>query len=234
MSLSEWEIIGRLLLAAALGASIGVEREIDGQDAGFRTHLILALGAALFGVISVGAWEGFIDSRNPTVSVDPSRVASYVAAGIGFLGGGAILKHAGGVKGLTTASSLWIAAAVGLAAGLGLWAAALTATVIGLLSLAALRPVSSMVRRAGRRKNDTLTVVLQRGAAISAVLQLLESRGLMPTQVRAGPGHDGRVEVVLHYDESDSALLGDLSAGVAQLDDVAEVYIGRSERAKRS
>jgi putative Mg2+ transporter-C (MgtC) family protein len=128
----------RLGLGAVFGGVIGLERELEGHDAGVRTHLLLALGSALFGVLSVGAFGAFILDRNATdISFDPSRVASYVAAGIGFLGGGVILKQGDHVKGLTTAASLWTAAAVGLACGLGLWAAAGVASGLASLVLCA-------------------------------------------------------------------------------------------------
>jgi putative Mg2+ transporter-C (MgtC) family protein len=131
--LSNAELIGRLLLAAVLGAAIGFEREVDGHEAGLRTHLMLALGAALFGLISVGAWDHFATSDQTNVRVDVTRVASYVAAGIGFIGAGAIVKHAGGVRGLTTAASLWVVAAIGLAAGVGFVIPAVTATAVSLM-----------------------------------------------------------------------------------------------------
>ncbi len=109
--LDSLEIMGRLALATVLGLAMGLEREIDGHEAGARTHALLALGAAVFGLISVGAFDDFITSGSRTnVRVDVTRVASYVAAGIGFLGAGSIMKRSDGPKGLTTAASLWVAA----------------------------------------------------------------------------------------------------------------------------
>src|SRR3954468_10214820 len=118
--LSTLVVIGRLAAATGLGLLPGIERELDGHEAGMRTHALLALGAALFGTISVGAFDEFIGSSASNVSFDPSRVASYVVAGVGFLCAGTILKrdNEAKVKGLTTAASLWVAAAAGLAAGL--------------------------------------------------------------------------------------------------------------------
>lgn len=147
-ALEWWEVATRIGGAGLLGGLIGIEREIDGQDAGFRTHLILALGSALFGVVSVGAFSEFVVERATTnVQIDVTRIASYVAAGVGFIGGGAILKSGGSVKGMTTAASLWTTAAVGLAAGLGLWSGAIAATVVALVALAGLKPVSEWFRR---------------------------------------------------------------------------------------
>ena len=225
--LSEIEIILRLLLAAALGAVIGAEREADGKDAGLRTHVILALGAAVFGVISVGGWDDFITSQNTNVQVDVTRVASYVAAGIGFIGGGAILKQSGGVKGLTTAASLWIAASVGLAAGVGLWMAALTGTAVAVVSLIALRPVRKLLRRLPSGNETTLKVVLRKGASPAAVLSELEHAGVTPTQVSVGSGANDSVEVVAEYDANDPAVVGVLASRVGGVEGVSEVYVGR-------
>lgn len=138
----------RLGVASLFGAVIGFEREVDGHDAGMRTHMLLALGAAVFGTLSVGALDSFLGPRSGTdVSFDPSRIASYVAAGIGFLGGGAIIKRDQGVKGLTTAASLWVVAAVGLAAGLGFWPAATIGSGIALAVLVAERPLRGLLSR---------------------------------------------------------------------------------------
>jgi putative Mg2+ transporter-C (MgtC) family protein len=226
--LSELEIVLRLLLAAGLGAAIGVEREADGKDAGLRTHLILALGAAVFGVVSVGGWDDFITSGRTNVQVDVTRVASYVAAGIGFIGGGAILKQAGSVKGLTTAASLWIAAAVGLAAGVGLWMAAVTGTFVALLSLVALRPLRNVLRRMAGNET-TLTVVIRKGASPSSVLREIEEAGITPAHVKIGPGQSNdSVEVVAEYEGNDPAVVGALAARVGDVDGVSDVYVGRT------
>jgi putative Mg2+ transporter-C (MgtC) family protein len=114
------EVVLRLLAAAALGGLPGWDREERGKDAGIRTHMLLALGSAVFALVSVGAFT-IEDLRDAPagVTVDPVRVASYVAEGVGFVGTGAILRREGTVHGLTTAASLWVASAVGLAAGTG-------------------------------------------------------------------------------------------------------------------
>lgn len=142
----------RLGAAALFGAVIGFEREVDGHDAGLRTHVLLALGSALFGALSVGAFGEFVAPRAATdLSIDPTRIASYVAAGVGFLGGGAILKRTDRIKGLTTAASLWVVAAVGLAAGLGFWSGSLIGSGLAVVVLVAdwpLRKLMGRVRRA--------------------------------------------------------------------------------------
>ena len=139
----------RLGAASLFGGVIGLQREMDGHDAGMRTHILLALGAAVFGALSVGAFDAFFAPRNSTdVSLDPTRIASYVAAGVGFLGGGVIMKRDEGIRGLTTAASLWVVSAVGLAAGLGFWPGAIVATGIAVIVLVAERPLRRLVLRA--------------------------------------------------------------------------------------
>ncbi|GAP12881.1 uncharacterized membrane protein [Longilinea arvoryzae] len=115
MIITEIEILLRLLLAAGLGALIGYERERHGQTAGLRTHMILAVGATLAMTLSINLALAF----RPVSGGDPARLAAQVVSGIGFLGAGAILRYGTSIRGLTTATSLWTLAIVGLAVGAG-------------------------------------------------------------------------------------------------------------------
>lgn len=151
VDVAEWEIVARLGVACLLGGLLGVEREAKGSEAGLRTHMLLSLGAAVFALASVTGFDSFIESGPSNVRVDPGRIASYVAAGVGFIGGGAILKRDDHVRGLTTAASLWCAAAIGVACGLGLWVIPVVACGFALVSLAILRPISAWL--AGRLKD---------------------------------------------------------------------------------
>lgn len=108
--------IGYLLSAAILGGIIGVEREIHGQPAGLRTHMVLSVGAALAAVLSILFTHHL---SNPRIPGDPARIVAQVISGIGFLGAGAILRYGINVKGLTTAGSLWTTAIIGIACGSG-------------------------------------------------------------------------------------------------------------------
>ncbi len=109
----------RLLIAVALGALVGFERERRGKAAGVRTHGMVSLGAALFAVVSLHGFGGV---------GDPGRIAAQIVSGIGFLGAGAILHRRGSVQGLTTAAALWVTAALGLAVGVGMvWMSVATA-----------------------------------------------------------------------------------------------------------
>jgi putative Mg2+ transporter-C (MgtC) family protein len=120
----------RLLIAAALGGLVGAEREIHGHPAGIRTHMLVALGSAVFTVMSI---HGF--GQGPGSGIDPTRIAAQIVTGIGFLGAGAILKDGVVIRGLTTAASLWATAAIGLATGAAEYVVAGVATAIVLVSL---------------------------------------------------------------------------------------------------
>jgi len=147
--ISEVQIILRVLLGAVLGAVVGFERERDNQPAGLRTHMILVVGATLAMVLSVNL--GYLFAR-PGTPADPARLAAQVISGIGFLGAGAILRYGYNVKGLTTATSLWTMAIVGMAVGagyylIGVFTTALMLVVLGLLNIIENRWVRTSVSR---------------------------------------------------------------------------------------
>lgn len=165
IELSNAQVVVRVLVAIALGGAIGIDREIDGQAAGFRTHVLVCVGAALFGMISVYAFDPFVAARNETnVNIDITRVASNVVVGIGFLGGGAILKYGATARGLTTAASMWVTAAIGLAIGIGYLWAGVTVTIAALAALVAFRYVRSWIRQHFSRQSEMVTFRLRRGA----------------------------------------------------------------------
>lgn len=133
------ELALRLALSLALGAVIGFEREYHRRAAGFRTHSLVAMGAALFTVVSAYAFE----------DADPARIAAQIVSGIGFIGAGTILHHRGSVRGLTTAASLWAVAAVGMAAGAGLYVLALVGSALVLVALWLMERLADRARQAG-------------------------------------------------------------------------------------
>jgi putative Mg2+ transporter-C (MgtC) family protein len=121
------EPIGRLLLAGALGAVLGAERTIRQRAAGFRTNILIALGSALFTLVSIEMAEAN--------GGDPTRIPSQIVTGIGFLGGGAILREKGDIRGLTTAATVWVNSAIGMSAAAGYYSIAITATIVSLIVL---------------------------------------------------------------------------------------------------
>ena len=138
-NLPDTELISRLLAAALLGAVLGFEREVRQKSAGLRTNILISVGSALFTLMSIE----LADAR----TADPGRIAAQIVTGIGFLGAGAIIRTGGGVHGLTTAATIWVNAAVGVAAGGGEIRLAAIATAITLLALLLLGPVEGLITR---------------------------------------------------------------------------------------
>ncbi|OIO47249.1 MAG: hypothetical protein AUJ31_00135 [Parcubacteria group bacterium CG1_02_39_15] len=132
----EIDIVCQLLLATSLGALIGLEREYKGKGAGLQTYSLVALGACLFTIISFELFDFF--SVKSGVTFDPSRVIQAIAVGIGFIGAGVIFRQAGGILGLTTAAGLWVAAAIGIAAGAKFYLLAIFATLLTIIILSGL------------------------------------------------------------------------------------------------
>ncbi len=131
----ELEFILRIFIAAILGGAIGLEREYRDKAAGFRTHFLVALGSALFMIVSAYGFEGTLTSE--AHCWDVSRVAAQVVSGIGFIGAGTIIFQKNAVRGLTTAAGVWVTAAIGLACGGGMYLLSTAATVMVLLGLEA-------------------------------------------------------------------------------------------------
>lgn len=139
MELNVSTAILRLLLALALGSIIGIEREISHQSAGLRTHILVCLGSAVFTIVSISSLITGMDVVSGPIHVeiqhDTSRIAAQVVSGIGFIGGGAVLRHGANVRGLTTAASLWMIASIGMLCGVGSYYLAMVATLFAFLVL---------------------------------------------------------------------------------------------------
>jgi putative Mg2+ transporter-C (MgtC) family protein len=150
--MDERTVVIRLALAALLGGVLGFERELRGQSAGLRTHMLVALGACCFTLVGIFSEGGLTPGVAASgARTDISRIASQVVVGIGFLGAGVILRHGGSVKGLTTAANLWLTASVGLSAGFGFFTAAGGTVALALMALIALRPVERAISRYRKR-----------------------------------------------------------------------------------
>ncbi|HYO67978.1 MAG TPA: MgtC/SapB family protein [Archangium sp.] len=137
----------RLGISFGLGFALGFERELRGQSAGLRTHILVCLGSCLFTLVSLFAEQPLGADTHHEVRADITRIASQVVVGIGFLGGGAILRHGTSVRGLTTAANLWLTASVGLAVGMGVPLLAVAGTGLALFSLVGLRFLERAIRR---------------------------------------------------------------------------------------
>ena len=161
----DWNLILRLLLAGVMGGLIGLERELRAKEAGFRTHFIVALGSALFMIISQFAFSGRFDA---------ARVAAQVVSGIGFIGAGVIIFQKNVVRGVTPAAGLWVAAAIGLACGAGMFDVAGAAALMTVLCLELLH---FFHLRYGEKVVD-LTLKSQGNQDLLAVLDVLKAEGI--------------------------------------------------------
>ena len=139
-----WPQMLQVLVAALLGGFIGLEREWRGHEAGFRTNMLIAMGACLFTIISIGGFPLLGSTAR-----DTSRVAAGIVTGIGFLGGGAILQSRKSVKGMTTAATVWLVAAIGMTVGVEAYALAVFSSIITFVILRFLQPVSRTVSHLG-------------------------------------------------------------------------------------
>ena len=161
----------RIIIAALLGGAIGLEREYRAKEAGFRTHFLVALGAALFMILSAHGFEGVLISDSHRLDV--SRIAAQVVSGIGFIGAGTIIFQRHAVRGLTTAAGLWVTAAIGMTAGAGMHLLATTTTLLVLLCLEA---QSLFLRHFGHRNID-VTFAADNREDVDNVLHHLQELG---------------------------------------------------------
>ncbi len=161
----EWNFILRLFIAGLLGGLIGFEREFRAKEAGLRTHFLVALGSALFMLISQYAFTGRFDA---------ARVAAQVVSGIGFIGAGVIIFQKNVVRGVTTAAGLWVAGAIGLACGAGMYAIAAAATLMTVICLETMH----LITRHYGEKSLTLTISPISSDSLSGILDQLRKAGM--------------------------------------------------------
>ena len=190
MSISlELSLVARVLIAALAGALIGLEREIHAHPAGMRTHLMVAIGACSFTILSM---YGFGDVLGQdSVVLDPSRVAAQIVSGIGFIGGGAILKYGASIRGLTTAGSLWATASVGFAFGSGLFLLGMAVALVIVFSLWPLNWIIEQVRtrRAGQERIRLSLTRLEALSEVYAKLRVARVEVLGIESERIAKGH---------------------------------------------
>jgi len=170
------ELLVRLVVGTVLGAVIGYERHLHGRPAGLRTHLLVGLASTTFMLVSTHFVYFQHYAKDDLVTIDTSRIAASVVTGVGFLGGGAILRSGLNVQGLTTAAGLWLVAAIGLSAGAGMYAISVASTLMGVIAL-------TVLRRVERKEDDILrrrvTLLLDETALpLAEILAQLSQRGI--------------------------------------------------------
>ncbi|HET7703289.1 MAG TPA: MgtC/SapB family protein [Candidatus Limnocylindrales bacterium] len=208
----------RMVIAAILGAAIGLEREIHEHPAGMRTHLLVSLGSAVFTELSIVAFSG-PPAPNGSVPTDTSRVAAQIVSGIGFLGAGAILKYGTSIRGLTTAASLWSTAAIGMAAGAGQWLIAGVGTFIIVVSLWPLNALVARLRKPGSH-DIRLRLEVGRLEALGDVSRLLADRRIEMAGINSQRIGKGRYELELDLRLPASARPQDVIGAITAIPDV--------------
>jgi len=218
-SLSWQEALLRLALAAALGAAVGLERELREREAGLRTHLLVSLGSALFTIASAYGFRDFLVEGGALVRTDPTRIAAQIVTGIGFLGAGAIIRQGLSVRGLTTAATLWVVAAIGLTTGAGYYSAAVITTALVLISLWPLRIIAFKATTRYRPETNRLLAQLPSGESPAPLIDALERAGARLQSLEVSHEADRR-SVILDVTLPPQA---DAPKIVAQLSDLEHV-----------
>lgn len=194
----EAELVLRLVLSGALGGAIGLEREVSDQPAGFRTHILVALGSCLFTLVSAFGFQGIVaGAPGEVLRTDPGRVAAQIVVGIGFLGGGAILKYGTSVRGLTTAASLWVVAAVGLAVGVGMYLMGTVTAALTLLALWALKPLRKWLVRGLRAEHEEVVVTAGSDLDLGLLVREVSDSGIRIDHLRIEDEGDDLRQITL-------------------------------------
>jgi putative Mg2+ transporter-C (MgtC) family protein len=171
------DVFLRLGLAAVLGGAIGLEREVREREAGLRTHLLVSVGSAVFTLVSAYGFADFDYGLRTGINLDPTRIAAQIVTGIGFLGAGAIIRQGLSIRGLTTAATLWVVAAIGVAAGTGYYWAAFATTILVLVTLWPLRLLAHRFFARLRTAEGRLTVDLRPATGAAPLVGVLENAG---------------------------------------------------------
>jgi putative Mg2+ transporter-C (MgtC) family protein len=218
----DWpEVLLRVALAAVLGGVLGLERELREREAGLRTHLLVAVGSALFTIVSAYGFHAFLTSGESVVRADPTRIAAQIVTGIGFLGAGAIIRQGLSIRGLTTAATLWVVAAIGLAAGAGYYSAAVITTAVALVALWPLRALAFRMMSRFRGETGLLLVQLPSGESPAPVIDAIESVARIETIELGQEGDRRNLELTLEMSRGEATR--DLIAKLADVEGVLEV-----------
>jgi putative Mg2+ transporter-C (MgtC) family protein len=220
MMLTHLQLIARIAAGAALGGVIGYERNRHGRPVGLRTHLLVAMAAATFMVVSSQFvyWQNY--GANEFVEVDGSRIAASVVSGIGFLAGGAILRTGATVQGLTTAAGLWLVTAIGLCAGAGMYVEGVVVTAMGVVALTVLRRFEDKDDQLIRRR---ISVVLgEDPQSVTRIVETMTALGARVAEVEYEKRLDDKKRIAATFDVR---LPATVSVGVLveRLEQAAEV-----------
>jgi putative Mg2+ transporter-C (MgtC) family protein len=216
------DLLLRLGTAALLGSLIGLERQRHDHAAGLRTHMLVSVGSALVMIVSAYGFDAVLQPGK--IALDPSRVAAQVVSGIGFLGAGTIVVRKLSIHGLTTAASVWAVAAVGLASGGALYMAAMAATTIMLVILAAIKPLEDRLLRRGHIERRTVRLTVGGSFALEAIEAPFRRAGVDLFGVRVRDGESpGERQIDVAYGPSAAATVLKLVGELHVIEGVREV-----------
>ncbi|MEX2415060.1 MAG: MgtC/SapB family protein [Paenibacillaceae bacterium] len=203
-----WEIGIRIFIALGLGGLIGLERELGGHSAGFRTHILVCIGSTLIVILSIYGFSQF--AYEPNVRMDPARLAAQVVAGVGFLGAGTIMRTGTTISGLTTAASLWVVAAIGLSVGAGFYFGAILTAFVTFFSLFLLNKLEKVFSKSRQTKELNIEVWDGNGN-IGTIMSTLQELGIRiikiniendQTTMVEGSKHAVRMHMIVKLDKS--------------------------------
>ncbi len=216
----------RLGLAGLCGAVLGYEREVHGRSAGLRTNLLVCVGSALMTIVSEHFFLLYGENPSSVLRMDPARVAAQIVVGIGFIGAGVIIKETGGIRGLTTAATLWLVAGVGMACGTGMYSIATATTLIALTALTVLKKIEKNIPRDNYK---TIEIVCSEGEgnALPSLSQFFKANKLEIQKVSFN--HDTR-NLVTTYEFSMSCkscdeTIIDVTRELARFEFVSQVKV---------
>lgn len=204
----------RLLVASLLGGGIGIERGFRAKEAGFRTHFLVALGAALFMILSAHGFDDVIFSESHRLDV--SRIAAQVVSGIGFIGAGTIIFQRHAVHGLTTAAGLWVTAAIGMAAGAGLFGIAVFSTVLVLLGLEVLHSLLPQVNN----RHIMVSFTANDRSQVEQLLERLKSDGAIVASYTQSMNGTQQISVKMEIKVAHSRYSDDLLHLLSELEGI--------------
>lgn len=185
------EFILRLFIAGILGSIIGLDREYRAKEAGYRTHFLVSLGSALIMIVSQHGFSEILDT--PNVNLDPSRIASQVVTGIGFIGAGTIILHKQIVRGLTTAAGIWATSGIGLSIGAGMYELGISATILTLIGL----EVLSFLFKSIGMKSSIVEFSTENKETLNRITKLFHSKNFLIVSLQMKENRTGE-SIVYH------------------------------------
>lgn len=240
-AISYWELTLRIMMAVIAGGAVGLEREWSNRAAGFRTHILVCVGAAAIMLLSIYGFASFVNEEN--VRMDPARLSAQVISGIGFLGAGAIMRSGFTISGLTTAASLWVVAAIGLCIGAGFYFVSILTTGVLLFSLLLLNKWEQRFFNIKRTYKLKLKISSRNGQ-VSHLLQLFKEKGIVImnmsidkvqdiTEIRT-ESHDVPVHITLTLKHGDEKILAQIVDYLLEHPDILSFSTGNNEGRMRS